>query len=218
MDELFIGSAICEVTTGGEIVLPRHFHETIISRSPDGRLFVGLHEESPCLVVYDRIFAAQQQWDLENRRSVFLGTNLEAHYARQRRAFGFVEHVTLAPDGMMMLAPLMRQQGRIGNAALLVATGPRFEIWDLDMVLESAPADLVALATLHLKYQVANEEHHGASLRAADPHHYTARVAQSGLRLQRAPVLRPRHDPVGGTARQQMEARPRGISSRAEKY
>ena len=121
MDELFIGSAICEVTTGGEIVLPRHFHETIMSRSPDGRLFVGVHEESPCLVVYDRIFAAQQQWDLENRRSVFLGTNPEAHYARQRRAFGFVEHVTLAPDGMMILAPMMRQQGRIGNAALALS-------------------------------------------------------------------------------------------------
>jgi len=218
MDELFIGSAICEVTTGGEIVLPRHFHETIMSRSPDRRLFVGLHEESPCLVVYDRIFAAQQQWDLENRRSVFLGTNLEAHYARQRRAFGFVEHVTLAPDGMMMLAPLMRQQGKIGNAALLVATGPRFEIWDLDMVLESAPADLVALATLHLQFQAANEERHGASLRAADPHHYTARVAQSGLRLQHVPALRPRHDPVGGKPRQKMEARPGVISSHVDKY
>ena len=218
MDELFIGSAVCEVTAGGEIVLPRHFHETIVARSPDGRLFVGLHEESPCLIVYDRIFAAQQQWELENRRSVFLGANLEAHYTRQRRAFGFVEHVTLAPDGMMMLAPLMRQQGQIGNAALLVATGPRFEIWDLDMVLEGASPDLVALATLHLKFQAANEERHVPAVHAAAPHRYTARVAQSGLRLQHVPTLRPRHDPVGRTPRQQMEARPGGVSGDLEKY
>jgi len=218
MDELFIGSAVCEVTSGGEIVLPRHFHETILARSPDGRLFVGLHEESPCLVVYDRIFATQQQWDLETRRSTFLGANMEAHYARVRRAFGFVEHVTLAPDGMMVLAPLMREHGRIGNAALLVATGPRFEVWDLDLVLERAPADLVALATLHLKLQISKEESHGPVLRSVDSRHRTTRVAQSGLRVQRVSALRPRHDPVGGIAGEQMEGRPTGISGHLEKY
>jgi len=202
----------------GEIVLPRHFHETILSRSPDGRLFVGLHEESPCLVVYDRIFAAQQQWDFETRRSSFIGTNMDAHYARVRRAFGFVEHVTLAPDGMMILAPLMRQRGRIGNAALLVATGPRFEVWDLDMVLERAPADLVTLATLHLKLQIPNEESNGPSLHPVDPRYRSARIAQSGLRLQHVPALRPRHDPVGGIADEQMEGRPDGISGHMEKY
>ena len=216
MDELFIGSALCEVTSGGEIVLPRCFHETALSRSGDGRLFVGLHEESPSLVVYDRIFAAQQQWDFETRRSSFLGTNMEAHYTRLRRAFGFVEHVTLAPDGMMILGPLMRQRGRIGNAVLLVATGPRFEIWDLDLILERAPADLVTLATFHL--QIASEECHGPSLHPADTRRRTARVAQSGLRLQHMPALRPRHDPVGGIASEKMETRPSGIPGHLEKY
>ena len=218
MDELFIGSALCEVTNGGEIVLPRHFHETIMARSPDGRLFVGLHEESPCLVVYDRIFAAQQQWDFETRRSTFLGTNMEAHYARVRRAFGFVEHVTLAPDGMMILAPLMRERGRIGNSALLVATGPRFEIWDLDMVLERGPSDLVALATLHLKLHNSHEESHGPSLQPSAARHHAKCVAQSGLRVQQVPALRPRHDPVGGIGNEQMESRASGISGHLEKY
>ena len=218
MDELFIGSAVCEVTSGGEIVLPRHFHETILSRSPDGRLFVGLHEESPCLVVYDRIFAAQLQWELETRRSTFLGANMEAHYARLRRAFGFVEQLTLAPDGMMILAPLMRQRGGIGSAALLVATGTRFEIWDLDMVLERAPADLVALATLHLKLRTSKEESHGPALQPADPRHLATRVAQSGLRVQHVPALRPRHDPIGGIAGEQVEGRSTGISGHLEKY
>lgn len=216
MDELFIGSALCEVTSGGEIVLPRTFHETALARSGDGRLFVGLHEESPCLVVYDRIFAAQQQWDFETRRSSFLGTNMEAHYTRLRRAFGFVEHVTLAPDGMMILGRLMRQRGRIGGAALLVATGPRFEIWDLDLILERAPADLVTLANAHL--QTASEECHGPSLHPADTRRRAARVAQPGLRVQQVPPLRPRHDPVGGSARDKMEGRSAGIPGHLEKY
>jgi len=218
MDELFIGSAVCEVTSGGEILLPRHFHETILSRSPDGRLFVGLHEESPCLVVYDRIFAAQQQWDLDTRRSSFLGSNLEAHHTRVRRAFGFVEHVTLAPDGMMILAPLMRERGRIGNGALLVATGPRFEVWDLDMVLERGPSDLVALATLHLKLHLSKEESHGHSLHASDSRRLTRNVAQSGLRVQQVPALRPRHDPVGGVGKEKMAGRTAGIPGHLEKY
>jgi DNA-binding transcriptional regulator/RsmH inhibitor MraZ len=218
MDELFIGSAICEVTSGGEIVLPRPFHETALARTGDGRLLVGLHEESPCLTVYDRIFAAQQQWDFETRRSSFLGTNMDAHYARLRRAFGFVEQVTLAPDGMMVLAPLMRQRGGIGSAALLVATGARFEIWDLDLVLERAPIDLVTLATFHLKLQIASEECHGPSLHAADPRRHAARIAQSGLRLQHMPTLRPRHDPVGGPASEQVEGRSRGFPGHLEKY
>ena len=218
MDELFIGSAICEVTGGGEIVLPRAFHETILARSPEGRLLIGLHEESPCLVVYDRIFAAQQQWDFETRRTSFMGSNPDAHYSRLRRAFGLVDHVTLAPDGMITLALPMRQSGQIGSSALLVATGQRFEIWDLDFVLESADADLIALATFHLKLRIVNEECHDPSLQPAEPRHRTAYAAQSGLRLQHMPAVRPRHDPIGGTANDQMESRADGISRRLEKY
>jgi hypothetical protein len=119
---------------------------------------------------------------------------------------------------MMILGPLMRQRGRIGDAALLVATGPRFEIWDLDLVLERAPADLITLATAHLKLQIANEECHGPSLQTAETRRRTARVAQSGLRLQHMPALRPRHDPVGGIAGDQMEGRSAGIPGHLEKY
>jgi DNA-binding transcriptional regulator/RsmH inhibitor MraZ len=197
MDELFIGSALCEVTSGGEILLPRSFHQTAQLRSQNSCLFVGLHEESRCLVVYDKAFAAQQQWDFDTRRAAFIGSNLDAHYTRLRRTFGFVEEVTLAPDGMMMLGSLMRERGRIGNTALLVATGQRFEIWDLDFVLERGPADLVALATLHLKIQIANKECHVPALPSVDSRRRPGN-AQSGLRLQQMPALRPRHDPVRG--------------------
>ncbi|GAA0322903.1 hypothetical protein GCM10009087_36480 [Sphingomonas oligophenolica] len=218
MDELFIGSAICEVTGGGEILLPRSFRETALARSPDGRLLVGMHEESPCLVVYDRIFAAQQQWDLETRRTSFLGAKPEAHYSRLRRAFGLVEQIVLTPDGMITLAPPMRQSGQIGSSAMLVATGQRFEIWDLDLVLESADADLIALATFHLKLRIVDEERHDPSLHSAESRRCAVRAAQSGLRLQHMPAMRPRHDPIGGTANDQLEDRPQGISRRLEEY
>jgi DNA-binding transcriptional regulator/RsmH inhibitor MraZ len=201
MDELFIGSAICEVTSGGEIVLPRAFHDAARLRSPEGRLFIALHEESRCLVVYDRSVVSQQMWDNDHRRTALIGSNLEAHYTRLRRTFGFVEQVTLAPDGMMLLGPLMRERGRIGGNALIVATGHQFEIWDLDFVLARGPSDLITLATLHLKIQLANEENHGHALPSAQSHRRVRRDRQPGLPVQPVPALRPRHDPVDGAAR-----------------
>lgn len=218
MDELFIGSAICAVTGGGEIVLPRAFHETVLARSPDGRLLVGLHEDSPCLVVYDRIYAAQQQWDFETRRTSLIGSDQEAHHARLRRAFGLVEHVTLAPDGVITLAPRMRQCGQIGSSVLLVATGQRFEMWDLDFVLESETPDLIALATFHFKAHIVNEESNDPSLHAAESRRRAACAPQPGFRLQHMPAVRPRHDPIGGTTNDQLEDRSQGISRRLEEY
>ncbi len=200
MDELFIGSALCEVTSGGEILLPLAFHLTARIRSPDGDLLVGLHEESSCLIVYDKGVAAQQHYDNERRRASYLGTNLDEHFTRQRRMYGFVEHVTLAPDGMMVLPSLIRDRGRIGGAALLVATGERFEIWDLDFVLERGPSELVTLATLQLKQHLANEEQHDISLPRAGAPYRTPVIAPSGIRVQPVPPVRPRHDPVNRTA------------------
>lgn len=211
MDELFIGSAICEVTSGGEILLPRTFHETARTRSMNGQLFVGLHEESRCLVVYDKAFAAQQQFDFETRRAAFIGANLDGHYTRLRRTFGFVEEVQLAPDGMMILGPLMRERGSIGDSVLLVATGQRFEIWDLDFILSRGPAELMKLASLHLKILVANKECHVPALPSVDPRRRAASALQSGLRLQQMPAMRPRHDPIRGIAGDEMANRPRGI-------
>lgn len=209
MDELFIGSAVCEMTSGGEILLPRGFHETARQRSASGQLFVGLHEESRCLVVYDKAFAAQQQWDFDTRRAAFIGSNLDAHYTRLRRTFGFVEEIMLAPDGMMTLGPLMRERGQIGDSVLLVATGQRFEIWDLDYVLSRGPSELMKLATLHLKVHI--EACHVPALPSVDPRRSTAGVPQPGLRVQQVPALRPRHDPVSGFVGDEVANRTRGI-------
>lgn len=209
MDELFIGSAVCEMTSGGEILLPRGFHETARQRSASGQLFVGLHEESRCLVVYDKAFAAQQQWDFDTRRAAFIGSNLDAHYTRLRRTFGFVEEIMLAPDGMMTLGPLMRERGQIRDSVLLVATGQRFEIWDLDYVLSRGPSELMKLATLHLKVHI--EECHVPALPSVDPRRRGAAIPQPGVRVQQVPALQPRHDPVSGVAGGEVANRTRGI-------
>jgi len=216
MDELFIGSAVCEMTSGGEILLPRGFHETARHRSAGGQLYVGLHEESRCLVVYDKAFAAQQQWDFDTRRAAFIGSNLDAHYTRLRRTFGFVEEIMLAPDGMMTLGPLMRERGQIGNSVLLVATGQRFEIWDLDHVLSFGPAELMKLATLHLKVHI--EACHVPALPSVDPRRRAEGGEQRAPRVQPMPAVRPRHDPVSDLAGDEVANGARGLEDRLGKY
>ncbi|QNQ08634.1 division/cell wall cluster transcriptional repressor MraZ [Sphingomonas alpina] len=189
MDEPFFGSAVCDVTGGGHILLPPRFGETIRLRSPDQRLFIGLHEDAQCLVAFDRRYAMQRPVDDE------AGGMSDAH--RLRRTYGFVESTLVAPDGMIAMPALMRERGHIGHSVLLVATGQRFEIWDLVCVLKRGPSDLITLATHHLMAHIGNEVLHVPALSSVKPRPGARRAAQSGVCLQPVPAMQPRHDPIG---------------------
>ncbi|WP_244624366.1 division/cell wall cluster transcriptional repressor MraZ [Sphingomonas sp. So64.6b] len=178
------------MTSAGEIPLPHRFGETIRLRSPDQKFFIGLHEEAQCLVAFDRHYALQRQFDAE-------ASGVPADPHRLRRDYGFVESTLIAPDGTMVLPPLMRERGHIGHSVLLVATGRRFEIWDLACVLKRGPSDLITLATHHLMVHIGNEVLHVPSLSPSGPCPDTRRAGQSGVCLQPVPAMRPRHDPVG---------------------
>lgn len=198
MDELFIGSAVCEVTEWGDLLLPRRFHQTLRLRSADHAVFIGLHEESPCLIAFDRIHAMQRQFEVAEKLAASPGGFHDYH--RLRRTYGFVDEAPIAPDGMMTLPRIMRTRGGIGSAALLVATGARFEIWDMAYVLDHGPSDLITLATLLRASQIVKEVDDVAVVSRARASSPTFHPAQSGVRVQRLPAVQPRHDPVGGRA------------------
>ncbi|QBM77484.1 division/cell wall cluster transcriptional repressor MraZ [Sphingomonas sp. AAP5] len=195
MQEMYIGSALCEVTPGGELMLPRRFFETSRSRCIDEFLFIGLHEESPCLIAFDRVYVLQRQFEIAER---FAKSPRAFHDHHQlRRTYGFVDTAPLAPDGMLQLPATMRERGGIGTAALLVASGACFELWDLESVLAHGPSDLVTLAALLQTHQVTKEVTHGDIVSAARPCAGAQSATQSTLRVQPLPPLSPRHDPVG---------------------
>ncbi|MDR7256839.1 DNA-binding transcriptional regulator/RsmH inhibitor MraZ [Sphingomonas sp. BE270] len=201
MDELFMGSALCEVTEWGDILLPRRFHQTLRLRSAEHSLFIGLHEESPCLIAFDRLHAMQRQFEVAEKLAASPGGFQDHH--RLRRTYGFVDEAPVAPDGMMTLPRIMRERGAIGDFALLVATGARFEIWDMAYVLDHGPSDLVTLATLLRASQIAHEVNDVAVMSPARASGPTLYPAQSGVRVQCLPALQPRHDPVGRRAAHQ---------------
>jgi DNA-binding transcriptional regulator/RsmH inhibitor MraZ len=188
MDELFFGSAVCEVNSAGQMLLPRAFVETIRLRSTSPTLLIGLHQDAACLVAFDRLYAMQQQGE---------GGARPEDQGRLRRNYGFVEQVAISPRGVMTLSALMRSRGHIGQSALVVATGQRFEIWDLEEVLERGPSDLITLATHHLMTQIGREIGHVPALPAPEPRGRPESTIQPGIRLQHLPTMRPRHDPIG---------------------
>ncbi|MEG3176411.1 division/cell wall cluster transcriptional repressor MraZ [Sphingomonas sp. RB3P16] len=195
MEELFIGSAICDVEADGEILLPKRFFETVCQRTIDPVLFVGLHEESPCLVVFDRRYAMQHQFEVAERLARSPGGFQDHH--RMRRTYGFVAETPIARDGTIVLPPVMRARGAIGERALLVAAGDRFELWDLDGVLDDGPSDLITLARLLLD-QNQKDEFDVTSLPTARSRTRANHSTQSRVRLQPLPAVSPRRDPVGG--------------------
>ncbi len=188
MDELFFGSAVCDVTNAGQMMLPAPFVETIRRRSTNSNLLIGLHQDAACLVAFDRLYAMRRDCE---------ASATPEDQGRLRRNYGFVEQVTISPAGVMVLSALMRDRGHIGRSALVVATGQRFEIWDLDEVLERGPSDLITLATHHLMTQIGREIGHVPALPAPESRGRAEGAVQPGLRLQHMPTLRPRHDPIG---------------------
>lgn len=67
-----------------------------------------------------------------------------------RRRFGFAVEAELPMHGRLVIPPLARGLLGINDSVLMVAIGHRFQIWDVEFVLEFGPADLVALVHLHL--------------------------------------------------------------------
>jgi len=154
-DHPFIGNALCAVDGAGKLVLPP-FVRGALSRRSDARLiFAGCHESDPCLVAYDRSFARALAFDCRRLRLRDASLTLEAHHARIRRTFGFVEQLEMDSRGKVALPPMLLRRARIERSALVIGTGGAFEIWNAQSALESSDPDLSELAAFHLEFQMA---------------------------------------------------------------
>lgn len=151
LDHLFNGSALNAVDAKGRLSVPAFIRSVIERRSDARAMVVGLHEVDPCLTGYDRNFARNLYRENERRRLAEEGADPRAHFARARRTFGVTEEVAYDASGRIVLPPMMRDKGRIGDLALFVGVGGTFEIWNPQLALESGDADLRELAAYRLK-------------------------------------------------------------------
>ena len=150
----FSGSRLAAVDAAGKLPLPPFVRDTLDRRGRADSLLIGRHEEDPCLIAYDRPFAAIVLADVERRRLAEEAIAPQLHHARARRAFGFVAAVEVEA-GAIVLPELMRRRAAIGAQALLVGTGGMFEIWDAQVALERGDPDLRELANFFLNQKLA---------------------------------------------------------------
>jgi DNA-binding transcriptional regulator/RsmH inhibitor MraZ len=170
------------VSKRGEITLPPTFRRTARVRADSTTAFLLLdrHETDHCLVAADRLYHA----DAKTAHIVAADGDDTAVDIVARRRFGFAVEAELPMHGRMILPPLARALLGINDSVLMVATGHRFQIWDVEFVLEWGPADLVALVHLHLSVLHRAGDYHERLMSYRRPPHRVAGPAkpESGVR------------------------------------
>src|SRR3954470_4926881 len=160
LEHLFQGSALNAVDGKGRVSIPS-FLRTVIERRGDARTVVlAKHETFHCLSAYDPAYAALKHTKLE-RLLEKEETNPDAQLEYQQRnlmAFAATEEVPYDSSGRILMPPMMRRKGEIGDLALFLGTGETFQIWNPQRLLDESriPEDLKDIARFRLEERGAS--------------------------------------------------------------
>lgn len=151
MSSLYCGFALCEVDSDGNVLLPDFLAEALTPDNSQSELLISTHETDQCLVGYardhlDALLARTERWREADEAA---GRDAEGHHRRARHFFGMVERAPRDADHLRLPAAL-RCIGRIGDIALFVGAGDRFEIWNPELALAAGDAELRALTQWRL--------------------------------------------------------------------
>jgi MraZ protein len=155
LDHLFQGSALNAVDGKGRVSIPSFLRGVIERRGNSRSVVLAKHEAFPCLSAYDPAYAALKHAKLE-RLLEKEETNPDAQLEYQQRnlmAFAATEEVPYDSSGRILLPPMMRRKGEIGDLALFLGTGETFQIWNPQRLLDDPriPEDLKDIARFRLE-------------------------------------------------------------------
>ena len=145
LEHLFQGSALNAVDQKGRVSIPA-FLRSVIERRGDARTIVlAKHDSFPCLSAYDPGYAALKHAKLEYQQ-------------RNLMAFAATEEVPYDSSGRILMPPMMRRKGEIGDLALFLGTGETFQIWNPQRLLDERriPDDLKDIARFRLEERGAS--------------------------------------------------------------
>src|SRR5438045_9217949 len=131
LEHLFQGSALNAVDAKGRVSIPA-FLRGVIERRGDARTIVlAKHEAFPCLSAYDPAYAALKHAKLERLlEKEETGPDAAIEYQqRNLMAFAATEEVPYDSSGRILMPPMLRRKGQIGELALFLGTGRTFHIW-----------------------------------------------------------------------------------------
>jgi MraZ protein len=154
LEHLFQGSALNAVDAKGRVSVPSFLRSVIERRGNAKAVVLAKHESFPCLSAYDPAYAALKHAKLE-RLLEKEETNPEAELEYQQRnlmAFAASEEAGYDSSGRILIPPMMRMKGRIGDLALFLGAGETFQIWNPELLLGDArvPDDLKDIVRFRL--------------------------------------------------------------------
>ncbi|HUG45027.1 MAG TPA: division/cell wall cluster transcriptional repressor MraZ [Sphingomicrobium sp.] len=155
LEHLFQGSALNAVDAKGRVSVPA-FLRSVIERRGDARTIVlAKHEAFPALSAYDPAYAALKHAKLERLFEKQESDPQAALDYQQRNliAFAATEEVPYDSSGRIVLPPMMRNKGEIGELALFLGAGETFQIWNPELFLAEprVPEDMKDIARFRLE-------------------------------------------------------------------
>ncbi|MBX9882391.1 MAG: hypothetical protein K2X73_10510 [Sphingomonas sp.] len=155
MNKPYVGARLCQVDPDGSIELPPFLLQLASERSPNWLLFAGPDPDAPCLCLFDERALAERLEQAGGAR-------------RAQRNFGFFEPAPFFSSGRLQLPAIARAGGWLGADALLIGAGDRLEVWDPDIAATRGCGTVAALAQLHRRLSLPQEDDNDPLLPLSD--------------------------------------------------
>ena len=155
LEHLFQGSALNAVDAKGRVSIPAFLRSVIERRGQSRTVVLAKHDKFACLSAYDPAYAALKHEKLERLlEKEETSPDAELNYERRNlMAFAASEEVPYDSSGRILMPPMMRMKGKIGDLALFLGTGETFQIWNPRRRLQDAriPEDLKDICRYRLE-------------------------------------------------------------------
>jgi MraZ protein len=119
----FRGRSLRNLDPKGRMTLPPEFRETLLDRSPGGRMMLTTYDR--CIVGFPL-----PDWELFEDGMHRIKGGSETLRDFRRLVIGGARDVSVDAQGRILLSRDHLQYSNIGGEAVLMGQGPRFEIWE----------------------------------------------------------------------------------------
>jgi len=144
---------LSNVDRKGRLSVPAAYRQTIEARGGGRDIMMSRHPSAPCIVCYDRASEDEVDLDLKEQKKIELERGDKTSFiTRNRGIYMSSAEASWDPSGRVILPDYLRDRAGITDAALFVAFGDGFEIWDPQTALEQKQDEgLRDLAAYHLR-------------------------------------------------------------------